>query len=139
VAIARRSGGSLEVWSSPYTNKPAFDYFTGDVASVLSKIASIYFSNQGHFLGWTECLAGKRVVEAIPESSPAPQPEPSPAPIGDSYTVKPGDTLGQIAIDQGWSDGSNLWGADGYIAKLAAANDIADPNLIHPGQVVKKV
>lgn len=41
------------------------------------------------------------------------------------YTVKRGDTLGRIARDHGVS-----------VAVLAAANDIANPNLIFPGQVL---
>jgi LysM repeat protein len=41
------------------------------------------------------------------------------------YTVKPGDTLGQIAKEQGVS-----------VAALAEANDITNFNLIHVGQVL---
>lgn len=41
------------------------------------------------------------------------------------YTVERGDTLGDIARDQGVS-----------LSDLVAANDLADPNLIYPGQVL---
>lgn len=41
------------------------------------------------------------------------------------YTVERGDTLGAIARDH-----------DVSINELAEANDLADPNLIHPGQVL---
>ena len=41
------------------------------------------------------------------------------------YTVKPGDTLSEIARDH-----------DISMSKIVAANDIANPDLIHPGQVL---
>lgn len=41
------------------------------------------------------------------------------------YTVQRGDTLGRIALENGVS-----------VADLAAANDINNPNLIYPGQVL---
>lgn len=42
-----------------------------------------------------------------------------------SYTVKPGDTLGRIARDH-----------DVSLSDLIAANNITNPNLIYPGQVL---
>lgn len=44
-----------------------------------------------------------------------------------TYTVQSGDTLSGIAAANGWG---NNW------AGLAAKNGIANPNLIHPGQVI---
>jgi LysM repeat protein len=41
------------------------------------------------------------------------------------YTVKPGDTLSEIARDH-----------DSSVSKIAAANEISNPDLIHPGQVL---
>jgi LysM repeat protein len=41
------------------------------------------------------------------------------------YTVEPGDTLGRIAKEYGVS-----------VAELAEANSIANPDLIHPGQIL---
>ncbi len=41
------------------------------------------------------------------------------------YTVKPGDTLGEIARDH-----------DIGLSKIVAANNISNPDLIHPGQVL---
>lgn len=46
---------------------------------------------------------------------------------GGTYTVQEGDTLSGIACANGW--GSNYMG-------LAAKNNIADPNVIWPGQVI---
>ncbi len=76
-------------------------------------------------------------VIAIPEGTPPPPPVivPSAPPEdvesgevveGHVYVVKPGDTLGAIARR-----------ARTTVAALAATNDIADPNLIFPGQVLR--
>lgn len=46
--------------------------------------------------------------------------------ISNYYTVKPGDTLSQIAIDLGVTMGN-----------LIKLNNISDPNRIYPGQVLK--
>jgi len=64
---------------------------------------------------------------ATPEPTPEATPEatPSPTPTGGTYEVQPGDTLSGIA-DQ--------FGVDAEA--LAAANDIDDPDLIYPGQVL---
>lgn len=56
----------------------------------------------------------------------------------DTCTVKSGDTLGQIILDQGWATNAGLWGASGDVARIAAANGIADANQISIGQVIKK-
>ncbi|MGH9055878.1 MAG: LysM peptidoglycan-binding domain-containing protein [Acidimicrobiales bacterium] len=50
---------------------------------------------------------------------------PASAPAGGSYTVVPGDTLSAIAARYGTT-----------FAALAQANNIANPNLIYPGQVL---
>jgi LysM repeat protein len=61
--------------------------------------------------------------EATPEATP--EVTPSPTPIRGTYEVQAGDTLSGIA-DQ--------FGVD--LEALAAANDISDPDLIYPGQVL---
>lgn len=59
--------------------------------------------------------------------TPTPEPTPQPAPSTEStYVVKSGDTLSGIASKYGTT----------YQA-LAAYNGISNPNLIHPGQVIK--
>lgn len=50
-----------------------------------------------------------------PEPTPEPTPEPSQDVLEHIY-VK-GDTFGQVLIDLGLSDGTDLWGADGKVAK----------------------
>jgi len=81
------------------------------------------------------------IYNKVSVSKPSTSAKPSPAPVikqsDSSYTVRRGDTLGQVLIDQGWVTGRGLWGADGDAARSATANGIADPNLIFPGQVVR--
>ncbi|QBB66287.1 LysM peptidoglycan-binding domain-containing protein [Intestinimonas butyriciproducens] len=59
---------------------------------------------------------GARTVEAEPERS-------------ETYTVAAGDTLSAIC--------RRFYGDASLYGRLAAANGIANPNLIHPGQVLK--
>lgn len=68
--------------------------------------------------------------EPAPPPPPAPSPPPSPAPdsggappAGGVHVVQPGETLAAIARRYGTT-----------IAELVAANNIANPNIIHSGQ-----
>jgi lysozyme len=56
-----------------------------------------------------------------PSPSPTPQPQPQPAPAC-IHVVQPGDTLWDL-VDGSW-------------ASVAAANGLANPNLIYPGQTL---
>jgi peptidoglycan/xylan/chitin deacetylase (PgdA/CDA1 family) len=56
---------------------------------------------------------------------PSAVPPPAPAPIAGTYTVRAGDTLFSIAARHGTT-----------VSALAAANNIANPNLIRVGQVL---
>lgn len=70
---------------------------------------------------------------------PEPTPTPTPAPISyDTYTVKKGDTLGEIARKMGWYTGSKLFGDDGYAQALADYNNIPNRGLIYPNQVIRR-
>lgn len=62
---------------------------------------------------------------STPTPVPSPSPSPSPTPAVVTYVVQPGDTLWEIA---------NRFGIT--VESLALINDIADPNLIYPGQVL---
>ena len=79
VAIARRSGGTVQIWSSPYTHKATYDYFEGDT-QVINKVGSIYGVS---YVGWSETCgdtATAHMVEDAPAPTPTPEPEPEPEP-----------------------------------------------------------
>lgn len=51
------------------------------------------------------------------------------------YVVRRGDTLGHIALRNGWYNGTGgLFGNSGYTQRLAERNGIANRGLIYPGQ-----
>nr|DAS46490.1 MAG TPA: CW7 repeat protein [Caudoviricetes sp.] len=51
------------------------------------------------------------------------------------YVVRRGDTLGHIALRNGWYNGiGGLFGSSGYTQRLAERNGIANRGLIYPGQ-----
>jgi hypothetical protein len=51
-----------------------------------------------------------------------------------SYVVRRGDTLGDIALRNGWHGTGGLFGNSGYTQRLAERNGIANRGLIYPGQ-----
>ena len=68
--------------------------------------------------------------------SPDPTPTPTPEPSATSYTVRKGDTLGEIAIKNGWFKSGKLFGDDGLAQQIANRNGILNRGLIFPGQVI---
>lgn len=80
VAIARRSGGKVQIWSSPYTHKATYDYFEGDT-QVINKVGAIYGVS---YVGWSETCgdtATAHMVEDAPAPAPTPEPQPEPEPV----------------------------------------------------------
>jgi hypothetical protein len=75
VAIARRCGGKVQIWSSPYTHKATYDYFEGDT-QVINKVGAIYGVS---YVGWSE-TCGDTATAHMVEDAPAPQPSPDPQP-----------------------------------------------------------
>ena len=53
---------------------------------------------------------------------------------GGDYVVRRGDTLGDIALRNGWHGTNGLFGNSGYTQRLAERNGIANRGLIYPGQ-----
>lgn len=77
----------------------------------------------GDAAAWDAYAGGS--AESTPTPAPEPEPAPTPAPAVQTYTVKAGDTLSEIAARFGTT-----------YQKIAADNGIADPNLIVVGQVL---
>lgn len=79
-------------------------------------------------------------VWVVPDDyTPDPEPTPTPTPISyDTYIVKKGDTLGEIALKMGWYTGNKLFGDDGYAQALAEYNNIPNRGLIYPNQVIRR-
>ncbi len=96
------------------------------------------------FPGQEICVPVPAAIPSVPAPSPMPMPMPTPMPMpmptpvlpiipapgpcfnGTLYTVKPGDTLFEIARANNIS----------LTALIAANPQIPDPNLIYPGQVI---
>lgn len=101
---------------------PARQTYTVRSGDTLSGIAARYGTTWQH-LAQLNGLADPNIIHpgqvlAVGGSAPDPAPQ--------TYTVKSGDTLSGIAAAYGTS-----W------QHLADINGIADPNLIHPGQVLR--
>ena len=62
MAVAKRSGNRIQVWSSPYRHKPFFDYFEGELNATIDNISRIYGVV---YAGWTETMNTTRIVEWV--------------------------------------------------------------------------
>nr|DAR69941.1 MAG TPA: CW7 repeat protein [Caudoviricetes sp.] len=62
VAVAKRTGNYIRIWSSPYTHKPYFDYFEGELNTTIDTISRIYGVA---YVGWTETMNTTRIVEWV--------------------------------------------------------------------------
>lgn len=62
VAIAKRSGNHIQIWTSPYRHKPYFDYFEGELNVTIDTISRIYGVS---YAGWTETMNTTRIVEWV--------------------------------------------------------------------------
>jgi nucleoid-associated protein YgaU len=63
-----------------------------------------------------------------PAAEPAPPPPPPPPPAPRTYTVVSGDTL--------WAISERFYGDGNKYQVIADASGVANPDLIHPGQVL---
>lgn len=62
VAIAKRTGNRIQIWTSPYTHKPYFDYFEGELNTTIDTVSRIYSVT---YAGWAETMNTTRVVEWV--------------------------------------------------------------------------
>lgn len=115
-------------------------------STLLAKLNSgDYAGAQAEFGRWVHAdgqvlqgLVNRRATEAelfgsqapgggqAPDGSQSPAPAPAPSAPGGDYTVRPGDTLWDLARQHGVS----------LQALIAANPQIANPDLIHPGQSI---
>lgn len=112
VVIGYREGSQLTVYSSPYTHKPTFDVFKGEINWLLDYIGRVY--GVGGFSGWTETVLDSAVigweepvvenpveepvnnpqpVDNSPEPEPEPEPTPAPEPSNDENNEKGEDEM----------------------------------------------
>ena len=62
VAVAKRTGNRIQIWTSPYQHKPYFDYFEGELNATIDTVSRIY---SVAYAGWTETMNITRVVEWV--------------------------------------------------------------------------
>lgn len=74
VAICQRVKNIYKIWTSPYTDKCSWDYFEG--ANAIDLLIRYGYGKQ--YLGWTETLGNKRIVEYYEQPKPEPTPVPEP-------------------------------------------------------------
>jgi hypothetical protein len=128
--ILRNADGSVQIDDSEVHAGARAPYRS--IAELLA-----WFSAQAPvYLGYSLWIDGRDIAEEYEEVIPDPTPQPTPTPAEGVYVVKEGDTLGQIVLDQGWNTDAGLWGDNGDVARIAKANGIENPDLIHPGDAV---
>jgi len=103
-------------------------FYTIKCGDTLNKIAWKFGTSANHLASLNGIADPNYIIAGTTicvKAKPAPPPPPPPHPGGFNYTVKCGDTLGNI----GWKYG---WGA----LTLAQVNGIPNPDRIYPGQVL---
>lgn len=63
VVMGFRQGNGLTVYSSPYTHKPTFQRFDGEINWLLDYIGQVY--GVGSYTGWSETVLDSRVIEPV--------------------------------------------------------------------------
>lgn len=138
-AVTGEPAGHVAVWNSDGSVWSAsHPTSTSPIRFANLEAIERYYGGRLQWRGWGTYVSHARVAHYEEEPAPVPTPEPTPEPSVPTHTVKPNETLGQIILDEGWNTPSGLWGANGDVARIAKANGIANPDLIHPGQVITK-
>lgn len=129
------SGG----FNTLYGHTAMFLYSTGSNTAMVNDANFIPLTVATHNMnieGWVWVVPSTYEPHKDPVPTP---PVPSEPTTSDTYTVKKGDTLGDIALKMGWCNGCKLFGDDGYTQKLAEFNNIPNRGLIYPNQVIKRL
>lgn len=113
VAIAAPDG-SIYSTSSPHSLTPVHHQNLQDILR--------YYGGQLSYLGWSEDIGGVRVVAPVPPVVQQAVAHVTPS----KYVVRSGDTLASIAAKY-----RTTW------QKLAALNNVKNPNLIFQGQILR--
>nr|DAM37536.1 MAG TPA: CW7 repeat protein [Caudoviricetes sp.] len=88
--------------------------------------------------GYNPAEVQAAVNSRVASTYPRVQTPVAPSVSSSAYVVKRGDTLGGIALKNGWYRSVNgLYGDSGYAQGLANKNGIANRGLIFPGQVIR--
>lgn len=66
VAVAKRTSSHIQIWSSPYSHKPFFDYFEGELNATIDNVSRIYGTV---YAGWTEAMNTTRVIEWVQDKT----------------------------------------------------------------------
>ena len=101
----------------PLRDKPVFRSNSQDSSSAFTSDSSSQFNpNNISIIGNSQ--PAQTTAPAVEQPAVATVPEVQQSNPQDvvTYTYKPGDTFGQVLLDLGLSDGSNLWGPDGDVA-----------------------
>lgn len=122
------------IWDSTFTQYPLWvaEYGTGMPQSIggWADWSGFQYSDMGNVSGIggyvdLDYFKDSFFIDPSERPEPAPEPAPDPNPTNQTYTVVPGDTLSSIAARYRTT-----------VAELAALNNILNPNLIYPGQVL---
>lgn len=100
----------------------------GHVGMALGGYNNNYIALLGENQGGPACAGGGAAANVInmsltsfagafrPKTYIKPTPAPTPAPVTGNYIYKKGDYFSKMLVEQGFSDGTNLWGANGDVA-----------------------
>lgn len=130
--------GTASAPAAPAANSKAVndqvvaDVLKGVYGSGADRVARLQAA--GYNPAEVQAAVNARVATQAPRVS-APVPTGYVQRSGGGYVVRRGDTLGHIALRNGWYNGTGgLFGNFGYTQRLAERNGIANRGLIYPGQ-----
>lgn len=129
--VLNKNGNTNQIPAPEVTTQPnvsnTYTVKSGDCLSVIGNRLGINWrdiANANGIVSPYVIYTGQVLI--IPGNENVQTPQPQPSQNGITYTVKSGDTLSGIASRYGTT-----------YQKIAADNGITNPNLIHPGQVLK--